>query len=90
MATHRLRGLFGGLDLSGVFSSVQGLEQTEEAGGFTDAAELDAECLNLDEEVLHINDLVPYERLEEDADQPDQTVLWKHQQTETEPDSLVV
>lgn len=84
MTAHHLAGLFGGLDLGGGFSGVQGLEQSEEAGSFPDAAELDAECLNLDEEVLHVNDLVPYQRLEEDADQPDQTVLRKHQQTETD------
>lgn len=76
--------LFGGFSLGGVLSGVQGLEQAEEAGSFADAAELDAEGLNFDEEVLHVDDLVSDQRLKEDADQPDQTVLRKHRQTETE------
>lgn len=67
--------LLGWFGLGGVFSGVQGLEEAEEAGSLADAAELDAEGLNLDEEVLNINDLVSDQRLEEDADQPDQTIL---------------
>lgn len=66
---------FGRFGLGGVFSGVQGLEEAEKAGSLADAAELDAEGLNLDEEVLHVDDLVPDQRLQEDADQPDQTVL---------------
>lgn len=70
-----LKTLFGGFGLGGGLSGVQGLEQAEEAGGFSDAAELDAEGLDLDEEVLHVDDLVSDQRLQEDADQPDQAVL---------------
>lgn len=66
---------FGQFGLSWVFSGVQGLEEAEEAGGFADAAELDAESLDLDEEVLNVDDLVSDERLEEDTDEADQTVL---------------
>lgn len=66
---------FGWFDLSGVFSGVQGLEEAEEAGGFADAAELYAESLDLNEEVLNVDDLVSDQGLEEDADETDQTVL---------------
>lgn len=59
-------------------SGVQRLEEAEEAGGFADAAELDAEGLDLNEKVLHIDDLVPDQRLQEDADEPHQTVLRRH------------
>lgn len=66
---------FGRFGFSGVFSGVQSLEEAEEAGGFSDAAELDAESLDLDEEILNVDDLVSDQRLEEDADQADQTIL---------------
>lgn len=56
-------------------AGVQGFQQAEESSGFPDAAELDAEGLDLDEQVLNIDDLVPNQRLEKDADQPDQAVL---------------
>lgn len=67
--------LFGCFGLRRVFSCVQSLEEAEEAGCFSDAAELDAEGLDLDEEVLDIDDLVSDQRLEEDADQSHQSVL---------------
>lgn len=67
--------LFGRFGLGGVFSSVQGLEEAEEAGCLADAAELDAEGLDLDEEVLHVDDFVTDQRLEEDAHQTHQTIL---------------
>lgn len=63
------------LGLGRGLARVQGLQQAEESGGFTDAAELDAEGLDLDEQVLDVDDLVPDQRLKEDADQPDQPVL---------------
>ena len=66
---------FGGFGLGGVFSGVQRLEEAEQSGGFADSAELDAEGLNLDEEVLHVDDLVSDQRLKEDADQANQTIL---------------
>lgn len=69
------RALFGRFGLCGVFSSVQSLEEAEEASGLADAAELDAEGLNLDEEVLNVDNLVPDQRLQEDADQTNQTIL---------------
>lgn len=71
-------GSLGGLGLGGSLPSVQGLEEAEEASSFTDTAELDAEGLDLDEEVLHIDDLVPDQRLQEDTHQPHQTVLRTH------------
>lgn len=67
--------LFGGLDVRGGVSRVQGLKKAEEAGGLADAAELDAEGLHLDEQVLHVDDLVPDQRLEEHAHQTHQAVL---------------
>lgn len=70
-----VRALFGRFGLGGVFSGVQGLEQAEEAGGLADAAELDAEGLHLDEQVLHVDYLVSDQRLQEDADQAHQAVL---------------
>lgn len=59
--------LFGGFGLGRVLSGVQGLQEAEQAGGFSDAAELDAEGLNLNEEVLNVDDFVSDQRLEEDA-----------------------
>lgn len=59
-------------------AGVQRLEEAEEAGSFADAAELDAEGLDLDEKVLHVDDLVPDQRLQEDADESHQTVLRRH------------
>ena len=72
---HVPSSLFGGFGLGGVLAGVQGLQEAEEAGGFADAAELDAKGLNLDEQVLNIDDLVSDQRLEEDADQSDQPIL---------------
>lgn len=60
----------GGLSLGRGLPGVKGLEEAEEAGSLTDAAELDAEGLDLDKEVLHVDDLVPDQRLQEDAHQP--------------------
>lgn len=74
---------FGRFGLRRVFSSVQSLQEPEEAGGFPDTAELDTEGLDLDEQVLNIDDLVSDQRLEEDADQSDQPVL-EHTDTERE------
>lgn len=73
--------LLGGFVLSWGLASVQGFEQAEESGCFTNAAELDAEGLDFNEQVLNIDDLVPDQRLQEDTDQPDQTVL--EEQTES-------
>lgn len=73
--------LLGGFVLSRGLAGVQGFEQAEEAGCFADAAELNAEGLDLNEQVLNVDDLVPDQRLQEDADQPDQTVL--EEQTES-------
>lgn len=70
--------LLGWFGLGRRLSGVQCLEEAEEASGFADAAELDAEGLDLDEKVLHIDDLVPDQRLQEDADEPHQTVLRRH------------
>ena len=67
--------LFGGLDVCGGVSGVQGLEEAEEAGRLADAAELDAEGLDLDEEVLDVDDLVPDQGLEEHTHQAHQAVL---------------
>lgn len=67
--------LLGWLGLGWGLARVQGLQQAEESGGFTNAAELDAEGLDLDEQVLDVDDLVSNQRLQEDADQPDQAVL---------------
>lgn len=72
---NRLRRSLGWLGLGRGLPGVQGLQQAEEAGGLADAAELDAEGLDLDEQVLDVDDLVSDQRLQEDADQPDQTVL---------------
>ena len=72
-----MRSLFDGLVLGGL-SGVEGLQQPEQSGSFSDAAELDAEGLHLDEQVLDVDDLVPDQRLEEDADQAHQTVLRGH------------
>ena len=71
------RPLFGRLGLWGVFPRVQGLEEPEEAGGLSYAAELDAEGLDLDEQVLDVDDLVPDQRLQEHTDQTNQPVLRK-------------
>lgn len=70
--------LLGWFGLGRRLSGVQRLEEAEEAGGFADAAELDAEGLDLDEKVLHVDDLVPDQRLQEDADEPHQTVLRRY------------
>ena len=67
--------LFGGLDVCGGVSGVQGLEEAEEAGRLADAAELDAEGLDLDEKVLDVDDLVPDQGLEEHTHQAHQAVL---------------
>lgn len=58
-----LRSL-GDLSLSRGLPSIKGLEKTKEAGSFTDATELDTEGLDFDEEVLHVDDLVPDQRLQ--------------------------
>lgn len=49
----------GSLGLGSSFPGVEGLKEAEEAGSLTYAAELDAESLDLNEEVLHVDDLVP-------------------------------
>lgn len=67
--------LFSSFGLRRGFSRVQSLEEAEEAGSFADAAELDAEGLDLDEQVLNVDDLVSDQRLQEDADQPHQPIL---------------
>jgi len=51
------------------------LEQLEEGRGLTDPRERDAEGLDLHVHVGDVDDLVPDEALEEDADQTDQAVL---------------
>merc|ERR1719427_351868 len=51
-------------------------EQPEQGCCFLDLAEVDAEGLQLDEDGVHVNDLVPDERLEEDADQPHHAALF--------------
>lgn len=56
-------GSLGWFGLGRGLAGVQGLQQAEEAGGLADAAELDAEGLDLDEQVLNVDDLVPYQRL---------------------------
>lgn len=66
---------FGRFGFRWVFAGVQRLQEAEEAGSFTDAAKLDAEGLDLDEQVLDVDDLVSDQRLEENADQSDQPVL---------------
>ena len=50
-------------------------EQPKEARRLADVAELNAECLHLDEQVLHVDDLVPDEGLEEYAHKADEAVL---------------
>lgn len=50
-------------------------EQPKEARRLADVAELNAECLHLDEQVLHVDDLVADQGLQEDTDQPHQSVL---------------
>ena len=51
------------------------LEELEEGRGLTDPRERDAEGLDLHVHVGDVDDLVPDEALEEDADQTDQAVL---------------
>lgn len=64
-----MKALFGRFDLWGDFSCIQGLEEAEEAGCFPYAAELNAKGLHLDEQVLHVYDLVPDQRLKEHTHQ---------------------
>lgn len=71
----RVGPLLGRFGLGRRLAGVQRLQQAEESGGLADAAELDAEGLDLDEQVLYVDDLVPDQGLQEDADQPDQAVL---------------
>lgn len=70
-----MKALFGRFDLWGDFSCIQGLEEAEEAGCFPYAAELNAKGLHLDEQVLHVDDLVPDQRLQEHTHQAHKAVL---------------
>ena len=54
---------------------LQRLEQPEEARRLADPAELDAERLHLDEEVLDVDDLVADQRLQKHAHQSHEAVL---------------
>jgi hypothetical protein len=54
---------------------LQRLEEAEEAGGFADAAELDAKGLHFNEQVLDVDDFVPDQALQKDANQADEAVL---------------
>lgn len=44
-------------------------EQPEQTCSFSDARELNAKSLHLQEQILHVNDLVADQRLEEDTHQ---------------------
>lgn len=66
---HFQRRLLGCFALDRRLSVIQRLKETEQTGSLTDSAEFDTERLHLDEQVLHVDDLVPYQRLEEHAHQ---------------------
>ena len=51
------------------------LQELEQVGGLFDLDELDAECLDFDEQVLHVDDFVSDEAGEEDTDESDESVL---------------
>ncbi len=46
-----------------MLGSFERFEQSEQAGGFSNARELDAEGLDLHKQVLHVDDFVSYEGL---------------------------
>lgn len=62
-------GLFGRFALRRRLSVIQCLEEAEETSSLAYSAKLDAERLHLDEQVLHIDDLVADQRLKKNAHQ---------------------
>mmetsp|Transcript_117469 Transcript_117469/g.230500 ORF Transcript_117469/g.230500 Transcript_117469/m.230500 type:complete len:310 (+) Transcript_117469:125-1054(+) len=54
---------------------LQRLQETEQRSGLANPRELDTKCLDLDEQVLDVDDLVPDQGLQEHADQPNKSVL---------------
>lgn len=58
-----------------LLTAFQRFQQPEEACSLSDAREFNAERLDLQKQVLHIDDLVPYQALQKDANQPHQSVL---------------
>lgn len=51
------------------------LQESKQRGGLPDTTELDAERLDLGEQLLHIDDLVPNQGLQKHAYEPYQAVL---------------
>ena len=47
--------------------SFKRFQETEKPGGFSDTTEFNAKGLHLDKQILHVDDLVPNERLKAHA-----------------------
>ena len=56
-------------------SQFKGFDQLKECPGLFDVPEVDAEALNVQEELFHVDDLVPYQGLDEDTDQSHEAIL---------------
>jgi len=59
----------------GNYPSLQGFKKPKQSSCFPNFAELDTKSLHFYKQVLDINDLIPDERLQEYANQANQTIL---------------